>query len=141
LSLAIVYVVARGAGAREFSFPALGAALTPSELWIEAVGGTADDFGLGFIFVEERQLLGPPRVEGVVAFAGRPRCVFTGPELVSLRWTNSIRSARRCPASALASLSSSCLIRWCSPVASGLASLSAPGASASSIALSALVSS
>jgi hypothetical protein len=141
--LAIVYVVARGIGAREFSFPALGATLAPSELWIEVVGCVAEDesFRLGFIFVEERQLLGPPRVEGVVVFGGRPRCVFTDPELVSLRCTNSIRSARRCAASALASLSSSCLIRWCSPVASGLASLSAPGASASSIALSALVSS
>jgi len=80
LSLAIVYVVARGVGAREFSFPALGAALAPSELGVEAVAGVAedDDFALGFVLIEERQLLRPACVEGVVVFAGRPRCVFTG---------------------------------------------------------------
>jgi hypothetical protein len=66
---------------------------------------------VAFVLIEERQLLRPPRVEEVVVFAGRPRCVFTGPVLVSLRCTKSSRSARRCACSARASLSSRALIR------------------------------
>lgn len=99
------------------------------------------DLDVGFILVEERQSFRPADVEGVVAFDGLPRCVFTGPPLVSLRCTKSSRSERRPAASAFASFSSSCLILACSPVASGLGSPSAPGASARSIAFSALVSS
>jgi hypothetical protein len=149
--LAIDQVVARSVGAREFSLPALGPALPPAGVAVEVgvaglaavfvLGDPVDDGFVDFVVVEERQFLRPPGVKEVVVFGGRPRWVFTGPELVSFRCTNSRRSARRCAASAFVIFSSSCLIRACSPVASGLGSPSEPGASASSIALIALVSS
>jgi hypothetical protein len=114
--LAIAYVVARGVGAREFSLPALGAALAPSGVGV--IGGEAGGFvdrvvddGFVGLVVEERQLLRPAGVEGVVVFGGRPARVFTGPGVDSFRCTKSIRSARRCAASAFATFSSSCLIR------------------------------
>lgn len=136
--------------AREFSVPPLGAAVAPGGMGIEPGAGlaavVARFLGLAggrveLVVVEERQLLRPPGVEEVVVFAGRPRWVFTGPGFVSFRCRNNSRSARRCAASAFASWCSSCLIRAWSPVASGLASPSDPGASASNIAFSALVSS
>ena len=97
---------------------------------------------LAFVVIDERQPLCPADVEEVVVgrFGGRPRRVLTGPALI-LRCMKSSRSARRCACSARVTLSSSSLIRWCNPVASGLESPSDPGAIASSIALSALVSS
>jgi hypothetical protein len=105
---AIAYVVARGVGAREFSLPPLGAPFAPSELaeW-DAARGLVDRVVevvlVGVVIVEERQLLFPPGVEGVVVFGGRPGRIFSGPGRASLRWIASIRSARRCAASAFAS--------------------------------------
>ena len=139
----IVPVVARRVSTSEFSFPLQRSPFAPAEFGVEEgdkAGGFVD-FVVELVFVDERQPFRPPGVEEVVVFGGRPRCVFTCTELVSLRWTKSTRSARRCAASARSSFSSSCLIRWCSPVASGLASPSAPGARASSIAFRAFVSS
>lgn len=173
--MGIGYVVARGEGAREFSLPPLGPAGSPAGVGVEADAVVADvpagtsvvvrvkddafvglgDVSVGFAFdfvflvgfsvIDERQLLRPAGVEGVVgvfdvAFKGRPRLVFTGPG-DSFRCRNNRRSARRCAASAFATFSSSCAILAVSPVASGLESPSLPGASAISIAFSAFVSS
>jgi hypothetical protein len=102
--------------AGEFSFPRQRSPVAPPGVGIEVGGGVFgdafdDDLVVGFVVIEERQLFCPVGVERVVFVGGRPRCVFTGPELVSLRWTKSSRSARRCACSARATFSVSSLIR------------------------------